>query len=216
LQHPGWAGTHFRVSAIPLARIRLLRRGQQQFGRLCLPTRSMRFGLSAGARELLTRLNTGQRCSTSSAAGLSKVEPPLLSQDAKSFDSRTTSMRSCTSATKSFGSVMSIVQDFSTSPVARDQLFWQRYTSFWVSSLLNRIVFFVIQFVAALIPLGWLYIVFLQMVTHTSCWPEGRSNGPRFDDVSLRVKVPSSADDPGSEAASGCTLGAASLIRRTA
>jgi hypothetical protein len=75
-------------------------------------------------------------------------------------------MRSCTSATKSFGSVMSIVQDFSTSPVARDQLFWQRYTSFWVSSLLNRIVFFVIQFVAASIPLGgftlsfyrWLHI----------------------------------------------------------
>jgi hypothetical protein len=34
------------------------------------------------------------------------------------LDSRTTGMRSCTSAPKSFGSVMSIVQDFSTSPVA--------------------------------------------------------------------------------------------------
>jgi uncharacterized protein len=30
--------------------------------------------------------------------------------------------------------------------------FWQRYTSFWLTSLLNRIVFFVIPVVAALIP----------------------------------------------------------------
>src|SRR4029078_8094581 len=72
----------------------------------------------AGARELLTRLDTGQRCSTSFAAGLSNAGPASLSQDAKSLDSRTTGMRSCTSATKSFGSVMSIVHDFTTSPVA--------------------------------------------------------------------------------------------------
>ena len=32
-------------------------------------------------------------------------------------------------------------------------LFWQRYTSFWVSSLVNRIVFFVIPVIAAMIPL---------------------------------------------------------------
>jgi hypothetical protein len=31
--------------------------------------------------------------------------------------------------------------------------FWQRYTSFWLTSLLNRIVFFVIPVVAAMIPL---------------------------------------------------------------
>jgi hypothetical protein len=31
-------------------------------------------------------------------------------------------------------------------------LFWQRYTSFWVSSLVNRIVFFVLPVVAAMIP----------------------------------------------------------------
>jgi len=31
--------------------------------------------------------------------------------------------------------------------------FWQRYTSFWLTSLLNRIVFFVIPIVATLIPL---------------------------------------------------------------
>src|SRR5262249_26035214 len=31
--------------------------------------------------------------------------------------------------------------------------FWQRYTSFWLTSLLNRIVFFVIPVVAALVPL---------------------------------------------------------------
>ena len=30
--------------------------------------------------------------------------------------------------------------------------FWQRYTSFWLTSLLNRIIFFVIPVVAALIP----------------------------------------------------------------
>ncbi len=43
--------------------------------------------------------------------------------------------------------------------------FWQRYTSFWLTSLLNRIVFFVIPVVAALIPIigfaprfyRWLY-----------------------------------------------------------
>src|SRR5260370_26479635 len=31
-------------------------------------------------------------------------------------------------------------------------IFWQRYTSFWLTSLLNRIVFFVIPVVAAMIP----------------------------------------------------------------
>jgi uncharacterized protein len=44
--------------------------------------------------------------------------------------------------------------------------FWQRYTSFWLTSLLNRIVFFVIPIVAALIPVigfalpfyRWLYV----------------------------------------------------------
>jgi hypothetical protein len=43
---------------------------------------------------------------------------------------------------------------------------WQRYTSFWLTSLLNRIAFFVIPVVAALIPIvgfalsiyRWLYI----------------------------------------------------------
>jgi len=43
---------------------------------------------------------------------------------------------------------------------------WQRYTSFWLASLLNRIVFFVIPFVAMLIPVisvaprfyRWLYV----------------------------------------------------------
>ena len=44
--------------------------------------------------------------------------------------------------------------------------FWQRYTSFWLNSLLDRIVFFVIPVVAALIPVigfasrffRWLYV----------------------------------------------------------
>lgn len=38
--------------------------------------------------------------------------------------------------------------------------FWQRYTSFWLTSLLNRIVFFVIPVVAALIPLIGLALPF--------------------------------------------------------
>src|SRR5262245_32650144 len=44
--------------------------------------------------------------------------------------------------------------------------FWQRYTSFWLTSLLNRIVFFVIPVVALLVPVigfaprlyRWLYV----------------------------------------------------------
>ena len=44
--------------------------------------------------------------------------------------------------------------------------FWQRYTSFWLTSLLNRIVFFVVPIVAVLIPLigfaprfyRWMYV----------------------------------------------------------
>jgi uncharacterized protein len=44
--------------------------------------------------------------------------------------------------------------------------FWQRYTSFWLASLLNRIVFFIVPFVAVLIPItglvqrfvSWLYV----------------------------------------------------------
>src|SRR5580692_11428209 len=39
-------------------------------------TRSIRFGSSAGARELFTGLDTGQRCSTPFAAGLSNPGPP--------------------------------------------------------------------------------------------------------------------------------------------
>ena len=46
------------------------------------------------------------------------------------------------------------------------QTFWHRYTSFWLTSLLNRIVFFVIPIVAMLIPVigfaprfyRWLYV----------------------------------------------------------
>src|SRR5262249_20355674 len=44
--------------------------------------------------------------------------------------------------------------------------FWQRYTSFWLTSLLTRIIFFVIPVVAALVPVigfaprfyRWLYL----------------------------------------------------------
>ena len=48
--------------------------------------------------------------------------------------------------------------DLSLSPAAEafyrsGPTFWQRYTSFWLTSLLNRIVFFVVPVVATLIPL---------------------------------------------------------------
>jgi len=48
--------------------------------------------------------------------------------------------------------------DLPLSPTAEafyrsDATFWQRYTAYWLSSLLNRIVFFVIPIVALLIPL---------------------------------------------------------------
>jgi uncharacterized protein len=39
-------------------------------------------------------------------------------------------------------------------------LFWQRYTSFWVSSLLNRIAFFVIPVVTAMVPVMGLALSF--------------------------------------------------------
>src|SRR5207244_11574812 len=65
--------------------------------------------------------------------------------------------------------------DLSLSPTAEafyrsGSTFWQRYTSFWLNSLLNRIVFFVIPVVVVLIPvLGfasrlyrWLYVHRLQ------------------------------------------------------
>ena len=61
--------------------------------------------------------------------------------------------------------------DLPLSPTARafyrsGPTFWQRYTSFWLTSLLNRIVFFVIPVVAMLIPIigfaprfyRWLYL----------------------------------------------------------
>ena len=40
--------------------------------------------------------------------------------------------------------------------------FWQRYTSFWLTSLLNRIVFFVIPFVAVMIPVIGLALSFFR------------------------------------------------------
>ena len=60
------------------------------------------------------------RYSRSFGAGLSNSRPALpLSQGSKSFPASKTGMRSRTSATNSFGSVMIIVQDLSVSPLAR-------------------------------------------------------------------------------------------------
>ena len=49
--------------------------------------------------------------------------------------------------------------------------FWQRYTSFWLTSLLNRIVFFVIPVVVAADPPHWLRASLLQMAAHSSYRP---------------------------------------------
>ena len=55
--------------------------------------------------------------------------------------------------------------------------FWQRYTSFWLTSLLNRIVFFVIPVVAMLIPSHWLRASLLQMAVRSSYRPIAPSFG---------------------------------------
>jgi hypothetical protein len=73
-------------------------------------TRSISVGSSAGAFELLTRFDTGQRCNTSSAAGWSSSMPARpFSHGSKSFSASRTGMRSCTSATNLFGSAMILV-----------------------------------------------------------------------------------------------------------
>jgi len=71
------------------------------------------------ARRIATRCDTGQRFRTSFAVGLSSAVPPSFSHDARSVGSRITGMRSCTPVTKSFDSVIIMVQDFNVSPVAR-------------------------------------------------------------------------------------------------
>ena len=79
LQHPGWAGTHIGFQPFPC----LPHPAPEAFASknsvgYVASTRSIRLGSSAGARELLTRLDTGQRCSTSFAAGLSNVESAVV------------------------------------------------------------------------------------------------------------------------------------------
>jgi hypothetical protein len=52
--------------------------------------------------------------------------------------------------------------------------FWQRYTSFWLTSLLTRIVFFVIPVVAALVPvIGSTFIV---SINCTELWETLNAN----------------------------------------
>jgi uncharacterized protein len=66
--------------------------------------------------------------------------------------------------------------------------FWQRYTSFWLTSLLNRIVFFVIPVVATLIPIIGFALPFYR-------WLHGRRIGQLHRDLgSLERELARSAD----------------------
>ncbi len=113
-------GRHFMVWACPTAR------AAWRCWRRCVApqsaTRSINVESLAGAFELLTRFDTGQRCNTSSAAGRSTSRPALPSSHrSKSLTASRTGMRSCTSATTLLGPVISIVQDLSAKPVARSR-----------------------------------------------------------------------------------------------
>ena len=78
---------------------------------------SISVGSSLSARELLTRFDTGQRCSTSFAAGLRRAVPPSFSHGSKSVRSRDYRIRSYISAATALGSATIMVQDLSFSPV---------------------------------------------------------------------------------------------------
>jgi TRAP-type uncharacterized transport system substrate-binding protein len=77
--------------------------------------------------------------------------------------------------------------------------FWQRYTSFWLASLLNRIVFFIIPFVATLIPVisvaprfyRWLYVRRIDQLHRALGNLERelgqRANKSRFSDHQARI-----------------------------
>ena len=83
----------------------------------------MSVGSSSGALELFTRFDTGHRCNRSSAAGLSNSRPAFpFSHGSKSLSVSNTGMRSCTSATNLFGSVIIMVlQDLTVSPFVRSR-----------------------------------------------------------------------------------------------
>ena len=73
-------------------------------------TRSISVGSSSLARELFTRFDTGHFCNRSFGAGFNNSRPASpRSQGSKSFAGKRTGIRSCTSATKSFGSNRSFV-----------------------------------------------------------------------------------------------------------
>jgi hypothetical protein len=72
---------------------------------------------SSAAREAFTRVDTGHRCNIFLAAGLRVPIPALqLSHGSELFGSKITGIRSWTSATNLFDSVMTIEQDFNAAP----------------------------------------------------------------------------------------------------
>jgi hypothetical protein len=80
---------------------------------------SIRVGSSSLARELFTRFDTGHFCSRSFGAGFNNSMPAVpLSHGSKSFSVSNAGIRSCSSATKSLGAQITIVQDFSGMPVS--------------------------------------------------------------------------------------------------
>ena len=72
-------------------------------------------------------------------------------------------------------------------------LFWQRYTSFWVSSLVDRIVFFVIPVLAAMIPVIGFALSLYRWCTcavATGWRSNKRCRRPRTPPLSCTVRPP--------------------------
>ena len=78
---------------------------------------SINVGSSTGAFELLTRFDTGQRCKNR-LDRLEQLYTADIEPGSKVLGPKMTGIRSCTSATNTFGPVMIIVQDFNVSPLA--------------------------------------------------------------------------------------------------
>ena len=78
--------------------------------------------VTSGARELFTRRDTGQHCSTSFAAGFRSSRPAApVSHASNCSGSRITGIRSFSSPTNSLVSVMIIARDLIVSPACRSR-----------------------------------------------------------------------------------------------
>ena len=98
--------------------------GKADTAPMCYAAANSTFSMSVesllSARELFTRLETGHFCRRPLGAGLSNsTSASPVSQGSKSFSASRTGIRSCTSATSSFGSAIIMAQEVSGSPVSR-------------------------------------------------------------------------------------------------